>query len=190
MSTLSSEPYSLVAGTLLQASLEAHNSYGWGDPSPFNSDPAGLTVKTRPASLVLTPGLSDDTSIVFSWATLSTLEGGNSPLLSYEVQSDGGVPSNGFASLAGPDPVYTTPSYTQSAGVNSGSLYTFRVRATNLFGSGEFASISIKASTLPDTVSILASSYVGTSIHFHWTTPPLRGGTLIGFNAAILDDVD
>jgi hypothetical protein len=86
MSTLTSSPYNLVFGDLVDVIASAHNSNGYGSYSPDNT--AGATIRTVPAAMATpTRGTSTTASqIEIDWTALTlTADTGNSAITSYNL---------------------------------------------------------------------------------------------------------
>lgn len=89
--TLIAEPFSLQAGELVVATVEAYNIIGYSEPSPENE--AGADVRSIPSKPAGTVERVDsgttDTQIVVTYANFDTSpENGGSPLLSLNLYWD------------------------------------------------------------------------------------------------------
>ena len=58
------------------------------------------------------------------------------------------------------------------SGLTGGTFYSFMVRAQNIYGYGEWSDVAvIEASDVPDVMSIITTSIVGTRFRFDWAKP-------------------
>lgn len=72
------------------------------------------------------------------------------------------------------------------AGVTAGTTYKLKVKARNIYGFGAFSSdFSIKASTVPSTVSSITTSTVNPDISIAWVAPA-DGNEVIDYYQVLL----
>jgi hypothetical protein len=112
---------------------------------------------------------SGDSTVTIRWAAPAN---NNSAIAGYEVQFNGQVRSFG-ASAAGVDQ--------QFGGLANGTAYTFRVRAQNGIGWGEWSSPSPSATpygtpSAPIGVKAQPNGYAPTSVDVTWAAPSVTGG--------------
>jgi Fibronectin type III domain len=159
MTTFTSAPFNLPAGTLIQAKVRAHNKIGWSDFSDLNT--AGILAQTPPTQMSA-PTRNASTTIaqlVFDWVVPSS--DGYSPVTSYNVQWDQGTQGTQWANLTGYNIDSIVFNYKVSSGIYAGDFYQIRVRAKNRWGWGPFSPVlTIKAATMPAKMA----TYPSTSI--------------------------
>ena len=74
---------------------------------------------------------------------------GGMPVLSYELQI-GSLSLNDFSTVVGGDPYTLQLSFVVTTNITKGELYTFRYRAINQVGAGDWSPIAIlQAATVP-----------------------------------------
>lgn len=90
MSTLTSAPFSLTLGALVQVRASAINVYGQSTPSAVNT--VGATISTVPVQMTApTRGsATSESQLQVNWATLTGTDTGNSAILSYSLYWDNG----------------------------------------------------------------------------------------------------
>ena len=140
MTVLRSPPYSLQYAELVSAKLRARNAINWSEYSPSNA--AGALVETEPkqtATPTPTSGTSTDhRRLHVQWSAItSAADTGGSPITTYILEWDAGLPSNGFVALVGSlASPYLGTSYLLDSGVTAGTTYQFRLKAVNQWGTG------------------------------------------------------
>ena len=72
----------------------------------------------------------------------SVLGNGGMPVLSYELQM-GSLKLNDFITVVGGDPYTLQLSFVVTKNITKGELYTFRYRAINQVGAGEWSPVAI-----------------------------------------------
>ena len=110
---------------------------------------------------------TSQTQIQVEWQALTaaTEDGtGSSPILSYQLMWDNG--EGGDATLAVDDSLVLSKTI---IGLTQGQDYLFKVRARNVYGYGEFSDlVTIRASSVPDTMGMINTVIVGTNIFINW----------------------
>lgn len=142
-------PYSLSYGTLIQARVRAHNSYGW---AALYSDPntAGATIAAVPSQMSApTIASYSNLQITVQWsAVTSAPANGNSAIIGYELFWNAGVASDEPTTKL-TDTLSLSYSITT---VTEAATYKFAIRARNIYGS---------AATVSSTVTVTAVSKPG-----------------------------
>ncbi len=131
--------------------------------------PAG-TVSTAPRTVKATSG---DSTADLTWTAPQKL--GGSPITDYvvEMSTDGGA----FAATA----CTGTALSCSFSGLTNGSMYTFRVAATNAYGTSNYSAISRAVTpkglpSVPLNVTAVAGRY---SAMISWNSPATDGGSMI-----------
>lgn len=165
------------------ARIFATNSIGTSIASPLNT--SGATVANLPAKMIIPfkGGLTTDSQIDVQFTPLTTtLQTGNSAILSYELAWDNG---NGAGAVS----VIVQNSLATSAllqGLNGGQDYYFKVRARNIYGFGDFSNVAkIRASYIPDTPDIINTISLLTNIIISWSPPPNGGDNITKYQLLI-----
>jgi hypothetical protein len=116
--------------------ISAQNEKGFTD-TPSLVSVSAATAKvipiTMPSNSVSRGPLTSETIIQILITPLTTpSDTGDSEILSYHVEYDQGV--NNWVTLVG-DPTYNTQLYVLATdGITKGTIYSFRVRALNVYG--------------------------------------------------------
>lgn len=103
----------------------------------------------------------------------TTQETGDSAITSYNLEWDQGNGNSVFTELVGESTPYTLLTHTESS-LTAGVTYTFRLRAENAHGFGDYSStLSVLAAEEPAQVTILSTSEVSddTTVLISWTAP-------------------
>jgi hypothetical protein len=96
---------------------------------------------------------------------------------SYNLQWDKGTygtSSAGWFDLYGTSPAATATTFTLTSDITAGKTYYFRIRATNVHGSGTWSTTStIKAAGIPTAPVVLVTSIVASTgkVRLDWTAP-------------------
>lgn len=160
MDTLTSAPFSLPLGTLIQAKVAARNSIGLGAYSSLNTE--GVLAQTEPLvpSAPTRDAASDQNYIIVEYPFASSDDGG-STILSLNLQWDAATGGVTWTTLIGESPYSTTDSYTVTLaqdGSNEGLTYRFRMRALNIHGWSDY---SVWAEILAaDVPGVIASTSI------------------------------
>jgi hypothetical protein len=182
MSSLSTGSFGLAFDTLVAVRASARNSYGWGMPSPANT--VGARTRRVPDQMPapVAVGVSE-AEIDLQWAALSGPQDGNSAVTSYNVYWDNG---SGLVVVALLDRLVTSFSVT---GLTGGVIYTFKVRARNIYGPGAFSSgLSVLASDKPDKMAIptVTLAPAATSVVVAWTAPGYHSAPIAAYDIRLL----
>ncbi|CDW74138.1 pa14 multi-domain protein [Stylonychia lemnae] len=165
--------YSFLTGDILQGIGRAHNIYGWGDYSKMNA--VGASIITKPTKMEK-PSLglnTDKDTLQVSWQELIyDYQTGGSAITSYNLEQYSGANWN--------EVVGNTTSFlglsTNIEGVSVGTTYTFRIRAKNYFGFGQFSeSALLSPIDAPDKMAKLRTSIVNTNVKIAWDAPATNG---------------
>lgn len=189
---LRASPYSLAYGTLVIAKVQAYNTKGWSSLSPANV--AGATIETEPTAMSApSNGASTSASqIEVTWSAISSSPAnGGSTITSYNLQWDKGTAGTTWYDVVGYSPAYTGTSYILTTSITKGTIYQFKVRASNVFGWGAFSSTtSIKASQIPASLTTSATTSIDSTtggVMISWTAPDNGGETLTSYAVEIAD---
>ncbi len=135
-------PFFLPWGSSITAIVQAYNNYG----DSYTSNPGNgaiiVTYPGSPTAIVDNILLRTSTSLTISWTPPSS--NGGATILSYELAYDQSI---GNYIVLGSD--ITTTTY-QVKGLKFGLTYTFKVRALNSLGYGDFsATKTLLCATIP-----------------------------------------
>ena len=165
--------FGLSLNTLIQVTVSAINNKGSGPASATLT--TGALVRTVP-TLMSNPVRGSSTNeqqIQVTWANITGIETGESPVTAYDLWWDNGLGTPDYDLTSGLINSYTV------TGLVADSNYIFTVRAKNIYGYGPFSSsITIRTSTVPHAMSPITTTQNGTSIIVTWTAP-LDGGEVI-----------
>ena len=182
--------FGLTQGTLISLKVSAINSRGAGDFSDPNTSGAVVEiVPWQPSTTARRGSQTTETQLEVTWDYLTGLSTGGSTILSYELQLNTG---SGFVEVVG-DSLgdYTQNSAIIKSGLISGFSYTFRYRARNVFGWGEYSQLgSAIMSGVPTAVTnvVVSQNSTSTKISIAWSAPSSNGGTgilITQYNVAI-----
>jgi hypothetical protein len=126
----------------VHAKVRAHNQYGYGSTSPVNA--AGVTIQTIPGQVqgLMAGSTTSTQQVELVWtAMLSESQTGGAPILSYNLQWDGGLGLGVYEDLVGYGSDFTATGYTITSGIAAGVDYKFQVRAMNMWGWGAFSEV-------------------------------------------------
>jgi titin len=155
--TLQASPFSLVLGDLVQARIRAVNLVGESIDSSQNT--AGALIETVPSAPPVAPlrnPLTTMSSLTVDYYALTGSAIGGTPVLSMELQWNQGDTTATWVALVGDSVDSLQTQFTvYDAGnpslVQSGQYYSFRYRAKNRQGWGDFSgATSIIAANVPD----------------------------------------
>ena len=157
----------LIPGTTYEYRVTAENIIGRGPPSNATS----VQAPASPASITDLTAVSGTTSIQLSW---SAPNDGGSAITGYTVEWKAAGGNATAVAVGG-------TSWTHS-GVTAGTLYEYRVRATNAIGDGAWSnSTSAQASAaVPAQITDLAA-VAGTTIQLSWSAPSDGGSAITGY---------
>ena len=191
MTVLLSSSYGLVRGDPVLTKVRAHNAYGDGPLSPV---PVGASVLVQtPPGIVqgLTTGPSTSANqIELQWSGLTTpAETGGAPILSYHLQWDAGV-LGAWQDLVGSLSDFTSLSYIVTSGVSPGSVYSFRVRAKNMWGwSRDYsATLKVTPSAKPDKMApVEVVTDTTGAVIVRWVAPQANAAPITEYLIELLD---
>jgi hypothetical protein len=169
--------YSYQFRELLQVKFRSYNKYGWAlDYSPVNQ--IGATIRTEPEAppvIYVNPTLTSTTQITVWWDAYTLQSAmGDSEIISYNLQWDIGTSGSEWADLIGNPVASTTTSFTVNSMISPGLLYNFRLRASNIYGFGQFSELyEFKSSQEPQQLATdsITSSNIDTEVRIHWDYP-------------------
>jgi len=187
MASLTSSPFSLAQGTLIQAQVEALNSIGYSTPSPLNvAGELAQTVPHKPTSGPSRGSGTTQTSLQVDFALPSAPLNGGSTILSLNLQWDAGTAGITWTTLIGESPFSTATSYTISSGIVPGTSYQFKYRAYNVHGWGSLSdSTSILAAEVPQTLAAPVTINDGTTVKISWTPLSTNGSPITAYSITI-----
>lgn len=126
-----------------------------------------------PSATITRGELTSEDLLQVEWTELVTrAETGDSPILSYNLEYDQGT--NTWVTVVGETQNYQLSSVIITENVVAGTIYTFRIRAKNVYGWSpqySYPYIQIAASGKPDKMPRLTSSYdesEPTSVKLSW----------------------
>lgn len=170
--------FGLTQGTLIQVKVSAINSRGAGDFSDPNT--SGALVEVRPLKPTTTPrrgSLTTETQLQVTWDYMTGTLTGGSTILSYQLDMNTG---SGFVEVVGnTQGDYTQNSVIVTSGISSGYSYTFRYRARNVFGWGDYSELgSAVMSGVPSAVTgvVVSQNSTLTKVTVKWNIPSSTGG--------------
>ncbi|MCP3681809.1 MAG: fibronectin type III domain-containing protein, partial [bacterium] len=189
MSTFFKSPYNLVLGNDIVAEVKARNVLGWGSYSSASSTNASTkSLPQTPTTPPIRNSSTSQTNIFVDITSLTSTQTGLSPILSYNLQWDQGVPGY-YTNYAGYDNDNTNLNFNISSGIISGKTYSFKYRAKNIYGWGAFSSVtSIIAATISSTPSAVSVTDSGSDVKFSWTAPNSGGNTISNYKITISTD--
>lgn len=176
---LRDEPYWLVTGDEVVATVEAFNIIGYSDPS--SDSIVNADIRTQPFAPAIAPSrvdeLTSETSITVEVSNYdSAPENGGSPILSLSIWWDQGV--SNWVPIVGEYTYSLELQHTVSL-LTPGASYRFKYRAINAFGYGDFsAETAVIAASIPEKISLASTVSDGTNVVISWTKPDSRGSTI------------
>jgi large repetitive protein len=191
MAALRAAPYSLAAGALVAAQVQAANLKGWGELSPLNT--AGAAVETEPvapAAPARVEALTDDHQVTVSWPALTTdaeRGGPSATVTSYELQWVAGASGGTWATQSGVSPLATTTTRTASP-VLAGQVYRFRVRAKNKYGWGPLGpATAVYAGDVPEAPAAPTTTQAALDVVIAWVPPDANGLAIDAYEVLVLE---
>ena len=167
------------------------NEKGWSGFSPETQVEAADS-PSQPDAPTLVSASSTTFELEFN---LGTIDNNGSQILSYRLETDGGVSGAAFTAVAS-YPASGTIRHTLEAsdGITEGSIYKFRWGATNAVGDGlpspEVQVAATDAFPAPANLAKVRSQSSKTSIHVTWDAVPdgiLPGGEVLGYVLQVED---
>lgn len=180
--------YGYTVNSLVKVYVSAHNDYGYGSASTVNT--AGAKVRTVPIApatpTVGTP--ATDTEVQIMWTALTYgVDTGLVAITSYSLYSDNAAGDGIFNEIA----TGLITSYTVT-GLTGGATYLFKVRATNMYGSGSFSStLSYVPQDVPSEVgipdvSITSPTSSSTTVTIDWDKPDEHSSSITEYDVRFL----
>jgi hypothetical protein len=159
----------LTNGSSYDVRISAVSALGTG----ANSTPTSTTPRTVPDTPGAPTAVAGDGQVALSWTAVGD---GGSPVTSY-VPEYRALPSGAWTVYA---PGVGVATATTVTGLTSGTVYQFRVSATNLVGS---SGVSAASTATPLRISdpptaLVATPQVG-AVQLSWTAPADNGGSTI-----------
>ena len=191
MAALRAAPYSLPAGALVAAQVQAANLKGWGALSPLNT--AGAVCETEPvapAAPTRVEASTDDTRVTVSWPALTTdaeRGGPSATVTSYELQWVAGASGGTWAAHSGVSPLSTLTTRTASP-VLAGQVYRFRVRAKNKYGWGPPGpETAVYAADVPEAPVAPTTAQAALDVAIAWVPPDANGLAIDAYEVLVLE---
>lgn len=131
----------------------------------------------------------DETNIDVTWSALASPANGGSTITSYHLQYDDGTSGVTWTDLVGLSPSSTATTYTLT-GITAGTTYQFKVRASNIFGWGDYSSThSILAAVAPSQMVAVTTSIDATTggVMISWTAPHDGSDSITSYKIEIAD---
>jgi Fibronectin type III domain len=147
---ITSVDHGIIAGTIYQFEVVAHNAVGQSSPSAPVSIRAA-TISSEPINLHVIS--SSYNSITFGWS--APVDNGGTPVTDYKVYWNAGIEGNSFGLLSSTTLGFIT--YTFQSGIVAGTYYEFKVVAKNAIGDSTFSTkLRVIAASVPDAPVSLA----------------------------------
>lgn len=188
ISTTAPYDYGYTVNTLVKVYISARNSYGYGDASSVNT--AGAKVRTVPIApnspTVGSP--ATDTEVQIKWTALTFGENtGLVAITSYSLYSDNAEGGNYFEIATGLITSYTV------TGLQGGATYLFKVKATNMYGTGELSTTPLSYTPMdipgevgiPD-VSITSPTASSITVLIDWVKPDEHSSSITEYDVRFL----
>lgn len=141
-------------------------------------------------SLVLGASTTES-QIELNWDELTTSTAtGGADILSYNVQWDLGLGTGVYENLVGYASDYPDAAYTITSGVSAGMVFSFRVRAKNMWGWGDYSDVLVVTpSAAPDQMDTLVTAIDADtgSIILLWSAPSDNSAAITQYKVEILD---
>jgi hypothetical protein len=172
---VTSTAINVTGGSSYMFTVAATNTTGTGPAATASPNP--LAVVGPPPAPSAPTATSANGSITVSWSAPSNSGGGALGNYSVEACDASGNNCNNVQSVAGTSFKYTT--------LTVGTVYTFRVAASNQYGPGPFSTQSgaVTFATAPSAPTITNVSVNGSgSILVTWTAPSANGSAITGYN--------
>lgn len=169
--------------SLIRVKVRAYNARGTGQFSELNTD--GATIETVPTNLMVVtldvPSTSNTQTKVTWTALTGSARGGQAVLItSYEVYWD---QSTGvWESLTS-----TSDLFALKTGLTGGTTYSFKVRAYNKYGEGDFTEVvTIQTSQAPEVPTAPTVEIVGGYVKISWDAPFENYRPILGYGYQVL----
>jgi len=192
MAVLRAAPYNLAKGDKIIVRAMAKNIKGFNDTwSSTTESEFTLVVEIEPnAPAPPMKGADTKYNVLHTYWTKLTdyteaTGGVKSAILSYHLQRNAGnntdpdVSTDIWTDLIGLSPSSLISDYQTSDGIEGGTTYKVRVRASNKYGWGPFSEFfSIRCSRAPDVLSWITTANSSTDFYLNWHLP-FNGGLQI-----------
>ena len=186
--SLRADPYLLEFQDPIMARVKSRNAIGWSEAWSLESL-VFATVEVEPTKMppVVKGAATDQTQIEIDWTALAGDATGGSIIISYNLEWDRDGTQTTFEELVGQSQSYIQSSYTIAQGITVGESYSFRVRARNKWGFGEFSDpVLLDASYSPEPFdSPPVTTNVGGNIRIEWTAPFDNGAEITKYEIVI-----
>ena len=127
--------------------------------------------------------------IELDWTALTSPNNGDSAITSYGIQWDQGTST--YVELIGESSDNLLTSYIVASGITAGTTYTFKIRAQNKWGWGDYSTTtSILAASVPSQIPAATTSINSAtgSVKIVWTAPSTNGDNIDSYTINILEN--
>lgn len=188
MTVLADSPYGYGVNRVIVVQISAQNSYGYGTSSTPNSSGARLRTVPATPSTPTVGSTATDTQVLIEWTALDFGdESGYVGITSYDLYSDNGSGDDDYDEISSSN----TTSYL-ATGLTGGIVYKFKVRATNMYGSGPFSDVleytpqDVPGEVGIANVSISTPTSTSTTVLIDWDQPDEHSSTITQYEVAFL----
>jgi hypothetical protein len=176
---------------LVQFRITAYNVNGWGLASEPNTSGALVLTVPRYMNPPIRNVKTYDERIFLDWLPITTQEHiGGSAILSYGLQWDDATNGATWVELHG----YVSNTQVlefSTTDVVPGAVYQVKLQAKNIYGWGEFSSITlVAASGVPHQMLAATTQNNGENVLISWVAPDNNSDELIGFRVFIRDSAN
>jgi hypothetical protein len=186
--------FGLTQGTLVQVRVQAVNDIGAGLDGSQNT--VGALIETVPHAPPVAPqrnSLTTEIQVVVDYMAMTGTADGGTTVTSYELWWNQGDNIGSWEELVGgsSDSLlnrYTVYDVSDPTLVESGQSYSFKYRAKNRQGTGEFSGeTSIVAANEPDQLTPVVTTMNGASVRFSWSISDQPGYSSGGLTITAYD---
>ena len=170
---LGSSDYDYELGDTPQFQIQAINERGYSPSSDANT--LGASIQTEPIQMqsVLRNSATTENQIILDWSELNSPDNGDSEIIAYNLQWYKASLLS-WVDLYGVLPSQIDTQFVLTSEVVPGESYSFKIRAANIHGFGDFSSVvSIKAAGIPSKVETVVTSIDPATggVKIDWETP-------------------
>lgn len=180
-------PYGLLVNTLASVYISAKNVYGFGTASAVNTVGAKVRYTAIAPNTPTVGSIATDTQVTVTWSELTYgVNTGLVAITSYNLYSDSGSGGTTY------NEIYSglTTSYL-ATGLTGGLEYKFKVRATNMYGPGDYSGVlSYTPKDVPSKVAIptviISTTAPYTSVFINWDAPNSHSSAITEYDVRFL----